>query len=48
MTKAVDVGCGTGTATVQLTRMFPSATVYVFDLSPVPEHARITAPANVV
>ena len=46
MSKAVDVGCGTGVATVQIAGMFPSATVYGLDISPVPEAGRKMAPAN--
>lgn len=46
VSKAVDVGCGTGVATVQIAGMFPSATVYGLDISPVPEAGRKMAPAN--
>lgn len=46
-TKVVDVGCGTGIATVQLAELFPSAKVCGIDLSPVPESARSGAPANI-
>ncbi len=46
MSKAVDVGCGTGVATVQIAGMFPYAKVYGLDISPVPEAAQQIAPAN--
>jgi SAM-dependent methyltransferase len=46
VSKAVDVGCGTGVATVQLAGRFPSAKVYGIDLSPVPEAVQKMAPAN--
>lgn len=46
VSKAVDVGCGTGIATVQIAGMFPSATVYGLDISPVPEAVQKMAPAN--
>ena len=46
VSKAVDVGCGTGVATVQIAGIFPSAKVYGLDISPVPEAARKMAPAN--
>ena len=45
--KVVDVGCGTGVATVQLATMFPSAKVYGLDISNVPESAQQMAPKNV-
>ncbi|KAM3080789.1 hypothetical protein ACMFMG_005717 [Clarireedia jacksonii] len=45
--KAVDVGCGTGVATIQIAAIFPFAKVYGLDLSPVPETAEQMAPANV-
>jgi SAM-dependent methyltransferase len=44
--KAVDVGCGTGVATVQIAAKFPSAKVYGLDISAVPEAARQMAPSN--
>lgn len=47
VSKAVDVGCGTGVATVQIAGMFPSAKVYGLDISPVPEAVQKMAPANV-
>ena len=46
MSKAVDVGCGTGVATVQIAAMFPSAKVYGLDISAVPEAVRKAAPTN--
>lgn len=46
VSKAVDVGCGTGVATVQIAGMFPSATVYGLDISPVPAAVWKIAPAN--
>ena len=45
--KAVDVGCGTGVATVQIAGMLPSTRVYGLDISPVPEGTRKIAPKNV-
>lgn len=45
--KVVDVGCGTGVATVQLAAMFPSAKVYGLDISNVPDSAQQMAPKNV-
>lgn len=45
--KVVDIGCGTGVATLQLASLFPSATVYGIDLSPVPEESKQMAPENV-
>lgn len=45
--KVVDVGCGTGVATVQLAAMFPSAKVYGLDISNVPDSAQQMAPRNV-
>lgn len=47
VSKAVDVGCGTGAATVQIAGIFSSAKVYGLDISPVPEAAQKMAPANV-
>ncbi|KAE8149659.1 methyltransferase domain-containing protein [Aspergillus avenaceus] len=46
ISKAVDVGCGTGVATVQLATIFPEAKVYGLDLSPVPDEVKKIAPAN--
>lgn len=46
VSKATDVGCGSGVATVQIARMFPSAKVFGLDISHVPEAVRKTAPAN--
>lgn len=48
ITKAVDVGCGTGIATLQLARLFPSATVHGLDLSPLSDAVRKLAPPNAV
>ncbi|KAL8786292.1 MAG: hypothetical protein Q9213_002887 [Squamulea squamosa] len=47
VSKAVDVGCGTGVATVQLAAMFPSAKVYGLDISNVPDLTQQMAPKNV-
>ncbi|KAI9760771.1 MAG: hypothetical protein M1835_000110 [Candelina submexicana] len=47
ISKAVDVGCGTGVATVQLAAMFPSAKIYGLDISDVPDSVQQTAPKNV-
>lgn len=47
VSKVVDVGCGTGVATVQLAAMFPSAKVYGLDISNVPDSAQQMAPENV-
>ena len=47
VSKVVDVGCGTGVATVQLAAMFPSAKVYGLDISNVPDSAQQMAPKNV-
>ena len=47
VSKVVDVGCGTGVATVQLAAMFPSAKVYGLDISKVPDSAQQMAPKNV-
>ncbi|PSR84006.1 S-adenosyl-L-methionine-dependent methyltransferase [Coniella lustricola] len=48
MLKAVDVGCGTGIATMQIAEMFPSATVHGVDLSDVPTAVQKIAPPNIV
>lgn len=45
--KMVDIGCGTGVATLQLASLFPSAIVYGIDLSPIPEASKQIAPENV-
>ncbi|KAL8684441.1 MAG: hypothetical protein Q9218_008294, partial [Villophora microphyllina] len=45
--KAVDVGCGTGVATVQIAAIYPTAKVYGLDLSPVPQAVQSMAPPNV-
>ena len=46
MSKAVDVGGGTGVATVQIEATFPSVKVYGLDISAVPEAVRKTVSAN--
>jgi len=46
VSKAVDVGCGTGVATLQIANIFKSAKVYGVDLSSVPEAVQKMAPAN--
>lgn len=46
VSKAVDIGCGTGVATVQIAGIFPSAKVYGLDISDVPEAVQKMAPAN--
>lgn len=46
VSKAADIGCGTGVATIQMAGIFPFATVYGLDISPVPETVRKMAPAN--
>ncbi|ETS86190.1 hypothetical protein PFICI_00018 [Pestalotiopsis fici W106-1] len=45
--KAVDVGCGTGVATMQIASYLPSATVYGLDISEVAQSSQIMAPPNV-
>ena len=45
--RAVDVGCGTGVATLQIASMLPSVKFYGLDITEVPEPARKMAPANV-
>ncbi|KAL9581045.1 MAG: hypothetical protein Q9212_004134 [Teloschistes hypoglaucus] len=47
VSKAVDVGCGTGVATIQIAATFPTAKVYGLDLSPVPEAVQSMASSNV-
>lgn len=47
VSKAVDVGCGTGIATVQLTSLLPAAVVHGLDISPVPDGTQAIAPRNV-
>ncbi|KAI4102003.1 MAG: hypothetical protein L6R37_004668 [Teloschistes peruensis] len=47
VSKAVDVGCGTGVATIQIAAIFPTAKVYGLDLSPVPQAVQSMAPSNV-
>jgi len=46
LTKAVDVGCGTGVATIQIAKALPSTKVYGLDISPVTEVVRSMAPPN--
>ncbi|KAK6592066.1 methyltransferase domain-containing protein [Botrytis cinerea] len=48
ISKVVDIGCGTGVATIQIATILPSATIYGLDLTPVPEESRRMAPGNVV
>ncbi|KAF7958040.1 hypothetical protein EAE96_003607 [Botrytis aclada] len=48
ISKVVDIGCGTGVATIQIATILPSATIYGLDLTPVPEESRKLAPGNVV
>jgi SAM-dependent methyltransferase len=45
--KAVDVGCGTGVATIQIASILRSCHVYGVDLSPVPKTTKSLAPSNV-
>ena len=47
VSKVVDVGCGTGVATLQLAAIFPFAKVYGLDISDVPDSAHQMAPSNV-
>ncbi|KAL8846245.1 MAG: hypothetical protein Q9221_008658 [Calogaya cf. arnoldii] len=47
VSKVVDVGCGTGVATLQIAAMFPFAKVYGLDISNVPDSAQQMAPGNV-
>ena len=47
ISRVVDVGCGTGVATIQIATMIPSAKVYGLDISLVPEAVQKLAPANV-
>lgn len=47
VSKAVDIGCGTGVATIQIAGMLPSAKVYGLDISPVPEATQKKAPTNI-
>ncbi|TGO14923.1 hypothetical protein BTUL_0046g00110 [Botrytis tulipae] len=48
ISKVVDIGCGTGVATIQIATILPSATIYGLDLTPVPEDSKKMAPGNVV
>lgn len=45
--KAVDVGCGTGIATVQIASVAPFARVYGLDISPVPKAVQDMSPQNI-
>jgi SAM-dependent methyltransferase len=45
--RIVDMGCGTGVATVQIASMYPEAHVLGVDISPVPDAMRNLAPGNV-
>lgn len=45
--EVVDVGCGTGVATIQLARLIPSASIIGLDISPAPDTARQAAPTSV-
>jgi SAM-dependent methyltransferase len=47
VSKAADIGCGTGIATLQLASLFPTASVQGLDISPVPETTKAITPANV-
>ncbi len=44
--KAVDVGCGTGVATIQIAGALPSTKVYGLDITPTPGAVRQIAPPN--
>ncbi|KAA8572291.1 hypothetical protein EYC84_002917 [Monilinia fructicola] len=48
ISKVVDVGCGTGVATIQIATALPSATIYGLDLTPVPESSKNLAPENII
>ncbi|KAB8300499.1 hypothetical protein EYC80_000664 [Monilinia laxa] len=48
ISKVVDVGCGTGVATIQIATALPSATIYGLDLTPVPESSKKLAPENII
>lgn len=47
VSKAADIGCGTGIATLQLASLFPNASIRGLDISPVPEATRAITPANI-
>lgn len=40
MSRAVEIGCGTGIATTKIAEIIPSATVHGLDLSDVPQASR--------
>ncbi|KAK7544752.1 S-adenosyl-L-methionine-dependent methyltransferase [Phyllosticta citribraziliensis] len=44
--KILDIGCGTGHASLDIARQYPSAQVYGLDITPVPERAVSQAPPN--
>ncbi|KAK7517280.1 S-adenosyl-L-methionine-dependent methyltransferase [Phyllosticta citriasiana] len=44
--RILDIGCGTGHATLDIARQYPSAQVYGLDISPVPEKSVKEAPPN--
>jgi SAM-dependent methyltransferase len=46
-TKSLDIGCGTGHATLDLAQKFPTGQVYGLDISPVPEDTLKVSPSNV-
>ena len=48
VSRAIDYGCGTGVATVQLATILPSAIVYGVDISPIPEAVQKLAPSNAI
>lgn len=45
--KAVDVGCGTGIATIQIAQKLPHTKIYGIDITPIPENVQRMAPSNV-
>lgn len=47
VSKAADIGCGTGIATLQLASLFPKASIQGLDISPVPETTKQITPNNV-
>ncbi|KAF2477977.1 S-adenosyl-L-methionine-dependent methyltransferase [Lindgomyces ingoldianus] len=44
ISKAIDIGCGTGSVTHTIASAYPSTTVYGVDLSPIPEYTRSRLP----